>query len=145
VQVLPGLEVRRAEQVVGSQVPALRPEGSEPGRKGVIIGAALLPDAGIEHPIRQGRPVRRPERSDRTPRHLPPVQQQRVAGDRHHVPGAYAVVHGDHPLRLHQGGAGVAPLLRSGTDGIGKVRPADQVRADGVSQCWRGSSGGRAW
>ena len=107
-------------------------ERDDPLREGVI-GAAFLPDTGVEDPVRQRWLVRRPVGDDRPPGHLAPVQQQRVAGNGHHVADLHAVVHGNDPVLLHQRGAGVAPVLRSGTDGIGQVAPVDEVRADGVA------------
>ena len=76
VQVLPVLEVVGTQQEVGAHRFSRRPLRLGPGRQRVV-GAPLLPDAGVEHPVRQLGAVRGPHRDHRFVGHLLPVEQQR--------------------------------------------------------------------
>ena len=131
VQVLPGLQVLRAEYEVGGNSLAAGAVGQRASGEGVV-DAVALPDTGVEDRVLPGRAVVFRNGDDRLARDLLPVEEELVAGDGDHVANLCPVVDGYDPVVLDEGPAGEAALLRVGVDGIRQVAPADEVVADGV-------------
>ncbi len=131
MQVLPCGQVFRAVQELRADGLAAGAGGQRSGGQGVVH-PVLLPDAGVEDPIRHGGLAGLGEGNHGLARDLLPVQQERIAGHGDHAPDLRAVVHGDDAVVLDEAGSGEAGPLRIGIDRVGQVAPVDQVRTDGV-------------
>ena len=108
-----------------------------------VVQLALLPDARIEDAVGQRRAVGLGMGMTAWPVTFLPVQQQRIAGDGHHVADLRAVIHGDHAVLFDQGRAGVAFVLRvAGRWPAGRSRQWIRSSLTAWPQCCRGSSGG---